>query len=770
MRYFDEPEDDVVQTAPVVQWEMNATNDANLSFGTGSAVQTANNVSGSALGNATASGTSGPDRVTGGSGVNGVQVLEFSRTNSDQLTLQSALGFLRNTDGFWLDDMIVIPNLTLIQRIYSHPAAVSGLSILVQVLTTGQWRVLVKRVNTDTAVAVTSDLCRFVAGRPYYGAVGINPVNGLFLFQNNDAIEVVQGSGWASGPGYFEDAAAAAAPVIGRYDGNPGGFKCARMRIGTGGFPQEFREARREILEAQFALARKKLYFDVPSRLRKDWVYQQEDGVANEPVVITGGVSYGPDTDILLRLVSSVDFTTEALALTNVVTASGGRFTITLPGEDVPVGDWVPAIRKSTDTALDEVVDTGNRIGVADRPLIFGDSWMRKAFGKDGRGTFGTTYASPDWPITLTRNQGGIAGMLRRYTYEGFVGITRTIDDAQNNSGTNEARVGALNADAGGNGGSVLCLEYHALTGEPLAPLFNAIGNSPVRYWKPGGQNYAFLAGGLEQPGGPGWAGIPAAAWDGGRSECTGAEGTRTAAEMIADLQEVFANLRTQTGNPNLPIGVAIFGPLGANLVVGEDQAAKDARVDEYRQATLWVIDNEPNVFVWSTSLDCDLHWDRPGSPDKLHLNPKEYSLKTMPRGARNLAFALGKAGVTHGAAGPRVSGGHAAAGSNRFYLEVVHDGGTTLVDSNDDPAGVGITIFGDTMMVDDTARAITLVSLVDGKIRIDVDGVPLLAGQEGFPRAWSGCEPDKTNIVRDDTALRVPLQPTRTGFKIVVA
>jgi hypothetical protein len=770
MRYFDEPEDGAVQSGPVVQWEINATSDANLSFGTGAAVQAVTNVSGSPLGSGTASGTAGPDRVTSGSGVNGVQVLEFVRANSDFIALGNALNFLRLTDGWWLDDMLLVPSLSQIQRLYSHPSSVAGLAIVTQILTTGQWRHLIRRVDSDSAVTITSDRCRFVAGRAYYAATGFNPLNGLAFFQNNDDFEVVQAGGFASGPGFFEDAAAAAAPQIGRYTSNPGGFKCARMRIGTGGCPDDFREARREILEAQFALARKKLYFDVPKRLRKDWVYQQEGGVSNEDIVITGGVSYGPDTDILLRLVDSVDLTTEGLALTNVATASGGRFTITLPAENVPVGDWVAEIRKSTDTALDAVMNTGNRIGVADRPLLIGDSWMRKAFGKDGRGVFGTTYASPDWPIALSKNQGGIAGMLRRLTYQGFVGITRTLFDSNNNTGTNEEKVGALNEDAGGNGGAVFCLVYHALTGEPVAPLFNAIGNSPGRYWKPGGQNYVFLAASIEQPGGPGWIGIPAMAWEGGRSECTGAEGARTAAEMIADMQEVFANIRAKTENPSLPIGVGIFGPIGANLIAGETQAEKDARVDEYRQATLRLIDNEPNVFVWSTSLDCDLHWDRSGSPDGLHLNPREYSLKTMPRAARNLAYALGKAGVTHGAAGPKVSGGHAAAGSNSFYLEVVHDGGTTLVDSNDDPAGDGVTIFGDTMMVDDAARGITMVSLVDGEIRIDVDGPPLVAGQEGFPRAWAGCEPDKTNVVRDDTALRVPLQPTRTGFKITVA
>jgi hypothetical protein len=504
-------------------------------------------------------------------------------------------------------------------------------------------------------------------------------------------------------------------------------------------------------MRAQFDTPQKTLMIVNPASdsLLRDKVFPSVGGFA-DGIPITVNVVTGPDVDVTYRLLNQLTGAV-GVSTTALGTTVGGTLSTVI--DNAPAGPWFAEVRASGQPDYEAVLGT-NRIGVGLVGAHTGQSWERKPGGDDGRYA---PYASPAWPITLTQNQTGPVTIHQRFTREGYFIPTQGLRTSANNTGTNEAQLPntPLNFGSGGNGLTVFCLELSQQAGGiPVSPVWVPIGGTPLAIWEPGGEGYEYMNTSLTQANGPQWTDLQYIGWNGGQDEATrGVPG----ATLKATMESVFANYRTMTGKPNLPIFVAILGPLGLNLTTNE-------AADSVRQAMLEVIDNDPNTFIYCNTLDLQLNEPN----DLLHLQVTEWVVQ-MTRAAWNIAY-YGYGFGAHGAAGPNISGGSATAGTNSATYTVTHDGGTTLKDSSGSTTGTGLTQFGSTVQVNGLDRNIVTIGLNAGTIVVTFDGAPLAPGDAVGIRHQYGARPDITNCVFDDTVNSVVLQPTRGWFTITAA
>lgn len=197
-----------------ILWQWDPTSDANLTL-SGASVQQCNDMSGNSR-NATASGTAGPDRVTGGSGINNVNVLQFIGANNDALTFQNALSMLNGADCVGIDGIVQPTSLSGGGLLHQVIASVSGNRFGTSFLSTGVLHVSTKRVQADTQVNVDSVTAILSTSYASYFHIQVDLAEPRARFIVDDAIDSVSFSPWASGAGPFENLNSATAPTFGR--------------------------------------------------------------------------------------------------------------------------------------------------------------------------------------------------------------------------------------------------------------------------------------------------------------------------------------------------------------------------------------------------------------------------------------------------------------------------------------------------------------------------------------------------------------------------
>lgn len=737
------------QPAATMAFEYNPTSDANLTL-VGNAVSSATDMTGNSRA-ATNGSANRPDRLV--AGINGVNVFDFDGANNETLNVQNALSVFNNVPAIGMDGVILIPSFAATYNVLKIFASVTTNNrFTVQILTSGKIRVSTRRIGADTTVN-TDSAFSLNAGVQSYMSVQVDYVLGTVRFQIDDNIATVAINGaqtWSNGLGFTENVNSTTAPIFGRVSGGAVlNGKVGSLRAWTGRLTEAQFATQRAAMMAQFDTPQKTLAIVNPASnsLLRDKVFPSVGGFA-DGIPITVNVLTGPDVDVTYRLLNQLTGAV-GVSTTTLGTTVGGTLSTVI--NDAPAGAWFAEVRASGQPDYEAVLGT-NRIGVGLVGAHTGQSWERKPGGDDGRYA---PYASPAWPITLTQNQTGPVTIHQRFTREGYFIPTQGLRTTQNNTGTNEAQLPdtPLNFGSGGNGLTVFCLELSQLAGGiPISPVWVPIGSSPLAIWLPGGIGYEYMNTSLTQTNGPQWEELQYVSWNGGQTDAaTGVSG----ATMKTTMETVFANYRAMTGNPNLPILVAILGPIGTNLATNE-------AANGVRQAQLEVIDNDPNTFIYCSTLDLIL-----GS-DNLHLQTDQWVIQ-MTRAAWNIAYYVYGFG-THGAAGPKISGGSAAPGGNSATYTVTHDGGTTLKDSSGSTSGTGLTQFGSTVQVNGIDRNIVTIGLNAGTIVVTFDGDALIAGDVVGIRHQYGANPSNVNCVLDDTVNSVVLQPTRGWFTVTAA
>lgn len=444
----------------------------------------------------------------------------------------------------------------------------------------------------------------------------------------------------------------------------------------------------------------------------------------------TVNVVDGGDADIEAQIVRATDGGEEK-GFTKVGTTVGGTgmFPVAFPD-----GSHFVRFRKAGQSGA-RAVQSINRIGVGDNELMIGQSGMRN---------FSTTVGAP-YPVALPLPTSSEIHNLRRYSGHGYFDPTQRIKPGKLGPGTEEPTVGPTNARTGGNGLLIYLKEAQATRGYPVGTYFFPVGGSNLDSWKPGGASFEAMAAALDAPRGPGW--------DFARLHIFGGEDNAirkdSRARVTTLYEQIIAAIRARAGNPRLPVHISIIGPLNT-------RGSTDASSEEVRQAQLALPGVQPGVQVALNKLD------QPLSDNFAHNTAVQHEQQAR-RWLQNVLAFDGLA--RHGCQGPRGVKATIAEGSDEIVIEVVHDGGRTLLDRSGNSDGTGLSAFD--ILKNGQPLAPTTARLDSGKVRLGYTGLAARRGDVVSWRYMHGERPDIANVVYDETSPRgdprgCPMQPSR--------
>lgn len=449
------------------------------------------------------------------------------------------------------------------------------------------------------------------------------------------------------------------------------------------------------------------------------------------------------------RLYGLPDVAVEA-CLVNAITGTAGSYSTvctTVGGVgafnySVPRGGYFLRYRAVGETDASAVTDPNLTI-VGLIGLLDGQSNMSRMW--TGLGSPFTASGAVAVPAV------GTMMLAARWSWSAWFNVTRRIATTVLGLGTFEPPVLQTANTVGGNALIEVHKQLYSMTGVPTGFVAVAVGGRGIEASIPGGATYNAMVSLVALPGGPGFD-IDFACFDGGT---TNAVNGSSFAEVVSYLQAYIVSRRNLSGNPTLPILIAPIGAMGP---------ATDETVESVRQAILWILDNEANVFPLYYPNDVTI-------PDDFgHYGYDNQQRYLAPRMARNIAHALGY--VAKGAAGPHITTCTIPTGGDTITVNVGHDGGTTLIDIFGNPAGSGLT--GYDVMINDTVLPPDDARLDTGKVKALCSGFSASGSDAIYIRKDYGRRPDLTKPTLDDTAVAgsargCPLQYSRGWVPVTV-
>lgn len=211
-------------------------------------------------------------------------------------------------------------------------------------------------------------------------------------------------------------------------------------------------------------------------------------------------------------------------------------------------------------------------------------------------------------------------------------------------------------------------------------------------------------------------------------------------ATHLANLRQVFALIRQETGLPNLKITVGV-----SQLYTGTETVAPDAKWTALRSAEMKA-GQDPNCYF-------SAHWYDLPQGDGIHMTGASYPMHAA-RIAENGLAALGLGGAV-AEVGPRVTAVEAIY-TNRVRATLAHSTGSDFTPSSG--------ISGMVVSYDNGATLLTptAVTRVDGS-RFDLT-VAMTSTAAPALFAYAGRAPSVSAVLKDNSARALPLNPTYVG------
>lgn len=414
----------------------------------------------------------------------------------------------------------------------------------------------------------------------------------------------------------------------------------------------------------------------------------QRNGTTGSATI--SGTVTGTVTSVEARVVTTGSLTpVTSWAVVDAAPTATWSGTIT----SIPEGDgYSIQVRPSNEPS--GIVTGSATWGVGDFWFVIGQSNGRK-FVSDGTGT----------PASTTRKYSGSAGTAW----------------AANTGAASIAFANALTAAQG----IPIAIGDYGLDGTALLQEADTVG-----YWlnTAANQPYAKFLAGINSVGGK-CAGI---IWDQGQKEGS-LSGSVTKAEYKSGLQTLFARIRTDLGQPNLPMLIA---PLGRYTGGSTDAAWQDVRDAQYEVAA------EANNYLALQTYDVEL------AVDGVHYSTGSNGF--LRYGTRVGLRAKEVLGLTTNSRGPYIV---SASRINSTTIDVTFAlrGGSTIT-----PAS-GVTIL---RVVDDAGvnAIVSTTRLTATKMRVVVTSA--MTGTVIVQAAY-GVNPTVTGTIYDDSANTLPLEGT---------
>jgi hypothetical protein len=647
-----------IQVAPpgVVAFEFDPTDDANLPGIAGadnSTVATATDMSGNSRNGTAPSANAGPNRKI--DGINSENVFDFLIANLDSLLVSNGTTFSSNQQVLGMDGVFEFHDFAALYQILRvYTGAVLANRFTVQVTTTGNPRVVIRRNSGDSNTTIVSTLA-LTEDVASYLAVQVDYVNRTVLFMLDDSSETLALGGAAA---RTEAEASSAAPVIGRTPASSTAMNAyvGNIRCWTGVMTTEQLIARRAEMQVLFNTPLRTLAVDSKPATERNAILRSDGG--NRDHTKTGTVLSGADADIYGRL---LDVTTGTPATgwetpLLVGASSGGVWTATF---DTPPGSWYAEVRKNGERDVDAVVDRSDILGVGFVAMRLGNSIEQKQY---------TEPASP-YPQTTFPSAGDDL-RDRRWSGFGYFTLAQRLKLSFIDPGTGEPLVPQTSFEVGGNGGKQFGNSMQAVQGDGIPSLAVVVTTGGTRFTDhlPGGAAYINSTTYLADTNGPGYD------WD----LLSMAIGTveindgLSAATFRTNMESFFTTWRALSTDGNdlvcyyTPPGWLEFGPTTTpnfRTIVGE---AWDF-LDDHDAGVL----GPEGAFLGWTDHDIK-------RTDGAHL-PKVNNGRTQRRFAQNIAFR--QFAATHGARGPKLTTVTATAAGSTIVGAFTHDGpgGTEL-------------------------------------------------------------------------------------------
>lgn len=208
-----------------------------------------------------------------------------------------------------------------------------------------------------------------------------------------------------------------------------------------------------------------------------------------------------------------------------------------------------------------------------------------------------------------------------------------------------------------------------------------------------------------------------------------------------ADMVELLDRFRTDLGNATLPMFLCQIGP--HVVKEGFDDAAYTAIRSAQNE-----LDDGQNFFMTATEMDL------PQKSDGIHYSTAGLNVIGQ-RVANGILYYYGKSTYYRG---PYIASARFADTTKQVVdVEITHRGGSDITPATD--------ITGFTVVAGD--QEVTVSSTV----QLDADTVRLTLSEaltaDGYVRYLYGLVPDNTNVVKDNTALALPLEPTTNDIAI---
>lgn len=640
----------------VVAFEFDPTSDTNLPGIAGadnSTVAAATDMTGNGRTGNAPSTNAGPNRKI--DGVNSENVFDFLIANLDSLLVSNGTTFSSDQQAIGMDGVFEFHDFAAIYQILRvYTASVLANRFTVQVTTTGNPRVVIRRNSGDSNTTITSNLV-LTEDIASYLAVQVDYVNRTVLFMLDDSSETLALGGAAA---KTETGVSSAAPVIGRTPSSSTAMNAyvGNIRCWTGLMTTEQLVARRATMQARFNTPLRSLSVDSKPAAERNAILRSDGGNRNHTK--TGIVLSGADANIYGRL---LDITTGTPATgwetpLLVGSSSSGVWSATF---DTPPGSWYAEVRKSGERDVDAVMDRDDILGVGFVALRLGNSIEQKQYSEP---------ASP-YPQTVFPSAGDDL-RDRRWSGFGYFNLAQRLELSVLGPGTGEPLVPQTSFEVGGNGGKQFGNSMRDVQGDGIPSLAVVVTTGGTKFTDhlPGGAAYINSVTYLDDANGPGYD------WDClsmaiGTVEIN--EGV-SAATFRANMEDFFTTWRDLSTDGNdlvcyyTPPGWLQFGPTTTpnfRIIVGE---AWDF-LDDHDAGVL----GPEGAFLGWTDHDIK-------RTDGAHL-PKVNNGRTQRRFAQNIAFR--QFAATHGARGPKLTSVSGSNGGSTVVGTFTHDGpgGTTL-------------------------------------------------------------------------------------------
>ncbi len=211
-------------------------------------------------------------------------------------------------------------------------------------------------------------------------------------------------------------------------------------------------------------------------------------------------------------------------------------------------------------------------------------------------------------------------------------------------------------------------------------------------------------------------------------------------ATHLANLRQLFALIRQETGLPNLKITVGV-----SQLYTGTETVAPDAKWTALRSAEMKA-GQDPNCYF-------SAHWYDLPQGDGIHMTGASYPVHAA-RIAENGLAALGLGGAV-AEVGPRVTAVEAVY-TNRVRATLAHSTGSDFTPSSG-ISGMAVSYDNGTTLLTPTA-----VTRVDGS-RFDLTVATTSTAAPAL-FAYAGRAPSVSAVLKDNSLRTLPLSPTYVG------